>query len=70
LRVELIGDSYLLKSLCSEMNISEGLSIYEEGGHFFLALKEFDNLTSADEVRHLAIEIIKTFDKKNENLMP
>jgi hypothetical protein len=52
------------------MNISEGLSIYEEGGHFFLALKEFDNLTSADEVRHLAIEIIKTFDKKNENLMP
>jgi len=58
-KVELVGDPYLLKSLCSELITSEGFSIFAEGEHFFLTVKEFENLTSADEVRLLATEIIK-----------
>jgi len=58
-KVELIGDSNLLKSLCSEMNPSEELLVFEESGHFFMTNKEFENITSADEVRHKAIEIIE-----------
>jgi len=41
----------LLKSLCAEMNSSEELLIFEESGQFILtANKEFENITSADEV--------------------
>lgn len=58
-KVNLSGDSYLLQCLSSNIIQTGELKIFEDDGHFYLTNKEFENLTSVDEVRNLAKEIIE-----------
>jgi hypothetical protein len=58
-KVNLIGDDVVLKSLCSDFNPTKELNIFKEGDQFFMTHKEFEKLTTSDDVRRFSVEIIE-----------